>query len=563
MKRTIVYCSIIIWTLVLIASCGRHRPVVHGFVDAPQDSLFLDLKEFVFPASEVYLSRAVKCNGFYYLVFYEQGRFHNLGSKRIIMAISEDNLQTKHIPLPEHVDDFSSISVINDTLVIGFRDADQGYCLDPKKWEWTPYLFHKDHNDTLFEDDDWSVKYSDHGEFGSISWFIDKHLQEEYAFGGLYGTIHRIDSTLYIVSPTRVYALSDPSIGFHCDSTTTYESAKDVHLIGVHFSRAGYSPLEHNFLPVVHFDNEPAEIEEHTVRVEIEDHTYKDMTYFDGGFYVSEFAKADTAILGSFVASDTLFCALHTPSGLELVKLDSDRLSIVHSFDKDLGVYSRYSFRGQYPDVSYVFKYRDDSDSAEDKLLILVNDKAGSSELFDIGRDGNTLLKLCYNASVLNPVEQDGFGELLAFYLKNWDQLVLDGVIQKEKTLGGEISYLNLGADRNQYPPEEIFKKDESYHIDVVSKRINDSYEVHSEYWVQESDQSIPVVFMDWSRLRYDSGFDPEAKQKELVDAITETVGQDPVIQKVDRNKKYTEWHSGERSIRLYGTDYNVRFLMF
>ena len=554
MKRTFVYCSIIIWTLVLIASCGHNRLVVHGFVDEPQDSLFLDLKEYVYPASEVYLSRAVKSNGFYYLVFDEQGRFHDLGSKRIIMAISEDNLQTKHIPLPKYVDDFSFISVINDTLVIGSRDADQGYCLDPKEWEWTPYLFHTDHNDTLFEDDDWSVKHSDHGEFGSITWFINKHLQEEYAFGGLYGNIHRIDSTLFIVSPTRVYALSDPSIGFHCDSTTTYESAKDVHLIGVHFSHAGYSLLEHNFLPVVHFDNEPAEIVERT---------FGDFSYYDGGFYVSEFAKVDTAILGSFVASDTLFCALHTPSGLELVKLDNDRLSVVHCFNKDLGVYSRYSFYGHYPDVSSVSKYRDDSDPAEDKLLILVNDKAGSSELFGIGRDGNTLLKLYYNASGLNPVDQDGFGELLAFYLKNWNQLALDGVIQKEKTLGGEISYLNLGADRNQYPPEDIFKKDESYHIDVVSKQIDDSYEVQSEYWVQESDHSIPVIFMDWSRLRYDSGFDPEAKYKELVEAITEAVGQDPVIRKTDRNKKYTEWHSGERSIQLYGTDYDVRFLMF
>ena len=145
MKRIFPYCTIIIWTLVLIASCGHNRQVVHGFVDEPQDSLFLDLKEYVYPASEIYLSRAVKSNGFYYLVFYEQGRFHNLGSKRIIMAISEDNLQTKHIPLPEYVDDFSSVSVINDTLLIGFRDTDQGYCLDPKKWEWTPYLFHTDH----------------------------------------------------------------------------------------------------------------------------------------------------------------------------------------------------------------------------------------------------------------------------------------------------------------------------------------------------------------------------------------------------------------------------------
>lgn len=50
MKRIFPYCTIIIWTLVLIASCGHNRQVVHGFVDEPQDSLFLDLKEYVYPA---------------------------------------------------------------------------------------------------------------------------------------------------------------------------------------------------------------------------------------------------------------------------------------------------------------------------------------------------------------------------------------------------------------------------------------------------------------------------------------------------------------------------------
>lgn len=554
MKRIFPYCTIIIWTLVLIASCGHNRQVVHGFVDEPQDSLFLDLKEYVYPASEIYLSRAVKSNGFYYLVFYEHGRFHNLGSKRIIMAISEDNLQTKHIPLPEYVDDFSSVSVINDTLIIGFRDTDQGYCLDPKKWEWTPYLFHTDHNDTLFEDDDWSVKHSDHGEFGSITWFIDKHLKEEYAFGALSGNIHRIDSTLFIVSPTRVYALRDPSIGFHCDSTTTYESAKDVHLIGAHFFRAGYSSLEHNFLPVVHFDNEPAEIVERT---------FDDISYYVGGFYVSEFAKADTAILGSFVASDTLFCALHTPSGLELVKLDNDRLSVVHSFYKDLGVYSRYSFYGHYPDVSFVSNYRDDSIPAEDKLLILINDKAGSSELFDIARDGNSLLKLCYDAGGLKPVEQDGFSELLSFYLKNWDLLTLEKAIQEEKSLGGEISYLGLEANRNSFPPQEIFSENEKYHIDIFTKQIGDSYEVESSYWVQESNSSIPAVYQEWSRLRYDSGFDPKAKYEELVGIITDSIGPGTLYPATNGKMKYTEWHSGQRVIKLYGDSYDVRFIMY
>ena len=553
MKRITIYALMLLGALMLFMSCGRHRPGAHGFVDAPQDSLFLDLKEFVYPASDVYLSRAVKGNGFYYLVFYEQRRFNDFDSKRIIMAISEDNLQTKHIPLPESVDDFSSVSVINDTLVIGFRDVDQGYCFDPKKWEWTPYMFHKDHNDILFDDDDWSVKYSDHGEFGSISWFIDKHLQKEYAFKELYGNIHRLDSTFYIVSPTRVYALHDPSIGFHCDSTTTYESAKDVELIGVHFYSAGYSTLEHNFLPVLHFDNEPAEIEKHT---------YGNITYYDGGFYVSEGAKADTSIIGSFVASDTLFCAMNTPDGLELAKLDNGNLITIHSFHKDVGEYSRFHFFNEYPCVASASKYRDDSSLPEDKLLILVNDKAGSSQLFDISQNGNTLLKLCYNASGLNPVEQDGFEELLSFYLKNWNQLDFDSVIRKENSLGGEISYLNLGADRNKYPPEEIFKKEESYHIDVVSKQIDD-YEVHSEYWVQESDQSIPAVFMEWSSLRFDSRFDPETKFKELIETITEALGQGATISKTNRNTKYAEWHSGACTIQLYGSNFDVRFLMF
>ena len=554
MKRIFIYCSVIIWTFVLIASCSRHGQVVHGFVDTPQDSLFLDLKEYVYPASEVYLSRAVKSNGYYYLVFYEQGRFHNLGSKRIIMAISEDNHRTKHIPLPEYVDDFSSVSVINDTLVIGFRDADQGYCLDSNKWEWIPYLFHTNQNDTLFEDEDWSVKHSDHGEFGSITWFIDKHLQEEYAFGALYGNIHRIDSTIFIVSPTRVYALSNPSIGFHCDSTTTYESAKDVHLIGVHFFRAGYSSLEHNFLPVVHFDNEPAEIEEHTIG---------NMTYSVGGFYVSEYAKADTSIVGSFVASDSLFCALNTPSGLKLAKLNDGGLITIHSFNKDVGEYSRFRFFNEYPSVASVSKYRDRFNLLEDKMLILVNYEAGDSELFDIARDGNILLKLSYKASGLNPVERDGFGELLAFYLNNWDQLTLDKVIQEEKNLGGEISYLNLDANRNTFPPKEIFNENEKYHIDIVSKLIGDSYQVNSEYWVQESDKSILAVYMDWLRLRYNTGFDPKAKYEELARIITDSIGPGTLYPATNGKMKYTEWHSGQRVIKLYGDSYDVRFIMY
>lgn len=39
-------------------------------------------------------------------------------------------------------------------------------------------------------------------------------------------------------------------------------------------------------------------------------------------------------------------------------------------------------------------------------MLLVINTEAGSSELIDMAHSGNTLLKLRYDASGLNPVER-------------------------------------------------------------------------------------------------------------------------------------------------------------
>ena len=141
--------------------------------------------------------------------------------------------------------------------------------------------------------------------------------------------------------------------------------------------------------------------------------------------------------------------------------------------------------------------------------------------------------------------------------------MTLDRVIQEEKHFGGEVSYLNLGANRNSFPPKEIFNASESYHIDIVSKLIRDSYKVDSEFWVQESDNSIPAIYMSWSRLRYSSGFDPKAKYEELAGIITDSIGPGILYPATNGKMKYTEWHSGQRVIKLFGDSYDVRFIMY
>lgn len=527
MKKTIVSPAPSLFLLILIASCGFHKQHRRVFIDDQKDSIVFDLTDYVLPASRIYLQDVRKSSGYYYLRFVEDFRCHFGGTRSFLTAVSETDHKVRSIPLPEGVHGFSG---------------------NPNPVE--------DLNNPLYEDADYTVRYVDHGEFGDVIWFIDNHSSEEYAFVGLSGSIRRVDNSLYIVNQTRIYELGDPSLGFHCDSVTSYENSKDIHLIAVHFHRAGYFVEEHNFLPVVHYDNEPAEIEKHAL---------DDMIYYTGGFYVSEFAKTDTSIIGSFVASDTLYCALNTPSGLELAKLKDGHLIPVHNFMKHVGGTPGIRIAENYPAIVSVSTYCDDPNQQDDNsLLLLVVIEPGLYELYDIAHDGNDLLKLRFNPSGLKPVENDGYKELLSCYLNNWDSLTFERVLQEEMQVGGALSYQNLSADRNRFPPREIFSEKENYHIDVVTKQISDSFEVESEYWVKESDNRVPAVYMSWSRLNnLQSSFSAKEKYDEIVGIITNTVGQGTLAPKQKGKMQYMEWHSGQRCIRLYGDQYDVRFIMY
>jgi len=392
MKRTIILYLLSIFTLTLMqVSCGRHRLVVRGFIDEPQDSILIDLSEYLHPASKIELFDVRKCNGYYYFRFDRGYRDDYDGPCSILMAASENGLKAKHIPLPDGVDGVRQIFERNDTLMMESDDV-RFYSFDPKKWTWSPTTTRKeDRGGTSYEDDDWMVRYADHGEFGFVSWFIDKHSPEEYAFVELNGGIRRISNTFYVVTPTRIYEIPDPTIGFHCDSATRYEKAQEAQLIDYHFYNAGYKPLEHFVNPAVRFDD---------WNISGEDYILEDGFRFVNNPYLTpdEIMKADTVIVNSFCASDTLFCVLNTPSGLELAKLDDAQLVPVHLFHKSIGsnFHHRFSFPYDYPSLHTRYKYRDKSNPTDERLLLLINTEAGVSELIDLAHNGNTLLKICY-----------------------------------------------------------------------------------------------------------------------------------------------------------------------
>ncbi len=397
MKRALILYLLTIWTLFLIVvSCDRHRHVIRGFVDEPQDSILIDLSEYAHPASKIELFDVKKCGGYYCFRFDGAYRDDYDGPYSILIAASENGLKAKHIPLPDGVDGVRQIFERNDTLMMK-SDDERFYSFDPKKWTWSPITSRKeDRRGTSYEDDDWMVKYVDHGEFGYVSWFIDKHSLEEYAFVELGGRIRRIGNTFIVVTPTRIYEIPDPTIGFHCDSATRYEKAQDANLLDYHFYRAGYKPMDHFVNPVVRFDDWDISGKDHILE---DGFRFINEPYFTAYDIIDE---KNTVIVNSFCASDTLFCVLNTPSGLELAKLEDARLSTVHHFQKSIGssIYHRYifiDFPYNYPSLRTRYKYRDKSNPTDERLLLLINIEAGVSELIDLAHNGNTVLKICYS----------------------------------------------------------------------------------------------------------------------------------------------------------------------
>lgn len=193
------------------------------------------------------------------------------------------------------------------------------------------------------------------------------------------------------------------------------------------------------------------------------------------------------------------------------------------------------------------------------KRVFLMKNQAGSADVLVMDNNGNSLLNVSHYPASHKPVGQDGFDRLLPFYLDNWESLSVDSVMQEENKYGGEVYKLNQDRMSNLYLPKEYFKENESYHIDKVFKIVKELYIVDTNYWVQESDNSILAVFMDWTRIGYPTKPVHAEKYKEIEGIITACAG--PGL-KDERTGKYTEWHSGQRTLRLYD-EYGIRFIVF
>ena len=518
-------------------SCGPRPGLFVEFKDEPQDSIIFNLTEYALPASDIELYDVVKANDRYYCLFSEITQSYWEYRPDILMCFSLSTRKPYHIPLPTIDRQPTAIFQRGDTLFlrIGYDGFEQKhYFLNKKDNSWKPFTASASFIDYKYEDKDWAVRYVEHGEFGDAMWFIDKASSKEYAFIGLSGKVHKIDTTFYIVGRTRMFELTDPTIGFQCDSSTVYANARDEVLLASRFFKAGYYSKAISLTPVVKYDNED------------------NLEYLG----VSDYAEADTLILGSFQADGRLYCLLDTPSSTVIARWDGQQMAALHEFSRygETNTSSKYIWQ---PTNMVCHTYTD-------ALLALGKIEEGRYDLYEIGKEGHSLLRLSYKHG-LEPVEQDGFETLLSYILEHWGGLNYNGIVEVEHSLGSKESSTNRKPSSNTYPPQDAFTPNETYHINVLTKEIKDDYKMDSEYWVSESDSSIPAAFFEWDSMRHSWGqpsFDRNAKAREIADVITRICGSGAKVAQTDRKQGYTEWTSDSLTLRLY-SKYDLRLVLF
>lgn len=473
----------------------------------------------------------VKCDGYYFLFFREEFLLQFSKSRQFILALSVKNQSLRSVPVPP-----AGYLTAREGRLVAEYDGKVLFVFNTKSWSWEDGSAENETHNVLYEDDDWLIRYSDHGEFGYMSWFIDKHGSSEYAFGSLYGQVHRIDSTYYEVSKTRIYRISNPRIGFPCDSATRYEAAKDVTLIGDLFFRNGYYTRHKPILPLIEFDHAFTTGESRALTPLYELSPLYDIDYF---------SKPDTVILGSFKCADTLYCLLNTPRNTVLTKLDEDHLSTVHEFSKRYDVQDRQIWRNPgKPD--------------EEVLVILASDGAGSSSLVEIGKDGNTNTSLQYPHGLV-PQESDGLEPLLEWLLSHWGSFTFEDATLKEETLGGKISYLNLDLD--DFPRTEELRSPEAKHTDVIAKQIADSLLAYSEYRVRERDNIVTAVCLIWQNKYYNPTF-YHTLFNDLSESFSKRLGPADALYHSYRSE-YRVWKADPFSIRLEYSGHDVTAVFY
>jgi len=195
-------------------------------LDLTVDTINIDLKRIVRPASRVSLIHAVKYNDKYYCFFQEQGLYSFRIEKKYFLIISKIGTILEIIKIPSEIEqgglNFDFFKRKDSLLIKTYLDKTSFY-FDAEKLKWKKI---NELDDRVFEDDNFIIEYLDFGEWGQRTWFIDKKTKKEYVISASSKIVNKLRGKYYFTNGSEIREIDNPYKLKLCDKDYYYEKAK-------------------------------------------------------------------------------------------------------------------------------------------------------------------------------------------------------------------------------------------------------------------------------------------------------------------------------------------------
>lgn len=487
--------------------------------DVSVDTLHLNLKEIIRPASKVDLTHALKYNDKYYCFFEERGLYSFKKEQKYFLIVSNEGAILKNVKVPKEINNtvYYDFFIRNDSLLAKTYMDHFSFYFDLRSLEWKQI---EEVDDEVYEDDNFAIKYLDFGEWGQTTWFIDKKTKKEYLLGSSGTIVNKLNDKYYLTNDSKILMIDDPHYLEQSDKSCYYETVEK----------------ERKFLECIS-SLEGANI------------IYKDST-----FQSFSFKKPNQSIATSFVFNEQLFQLVTNITKTYIAKIEKETLIPIQNIGKNYSTYNwYYSYRGNNLENNYRFlKFREDYN------------KFGFIEIENNKID---IHYLKHNIDSLNYLGSDGFDKLFDFVTDNIDDFSLDKVKNIEESIGG----IDLKSDRkgnihNGYYPNEKKIKIEGTkeYLKVLDKDIAQT----TEYFYTSQNNFVKAIFIEWSQTQpylskniFDFSFDEDPtiikafnkKFDNIKKLVSEKIGKETNTKIDDYNNIELTWYSKNGlKIKLY-----------
>ena len=258
-----IYCSIVVF-LCFLVSCAQMPKESNESkdVDIVYRTYHIDSKSITRPSSFFYLEGCAKYHGQYFCLFCEspidkkgKSYYHLIVIQPSDSTVSEiSKTERKHIEFKScRAYDYPQMCVRNDSLLIAGYDAGEGgykyhciidsICGDDGSSCWKLKEIPQP-SSVVFEDDEYSVKFSNYREWGRYMSFIDKSDLKEHIYNG-WGKVFKRQDGYYLCSNAAICRIANPKEGLVHTGVTNF----DDYIVETGYVNAPASDLEILFYP--------------------------------------------------------------------------------------------------------------------------------------------------------------------------------------------------------------------------------------------------------------------------------------------------------------------------